>query len=72
MLEKLFWLLANNHQQHAKKQVFSLVLAEMKSRLTEEIYYEVEASNRRWLQQKIKLDGIVIPKVEQKLSSASL
>jgi len=52
--------------------VFSLVLAEMKSRLTEEINYEVEASNRRWLQQKIKLDGIVIPKVEQKLSSASL
>jgi len=70
MLEKLFWLLAKTTNNMPKKQVFSLVLAEMKSRLTEEINYEVEASNLRWFQQKIKLDGIVIPIVEQKFSSA--
>jgi predicted unusual protein kinase regulating ubiquinone biosynthesis (AarF/ABC1/UbiB family) len=70
MLEKLFWLLAKTTNNMPKKQVFSLVLTEMKSRLTEEINYEIEADNLNWFQQKMKLDGIVIPKVNQKLSSA--
>ena len=52
-----------------KKQVITLVLTEMKSRLMEEVNYKVEASNLKWFQQKIKLDGIVIPKVHPQLSS---
>ncbi|NQZ88551.1 MAG: AarF/ABC1/UbiB kinase family protein [Colwellia sp.] len=70
MLEKLFWLLAKTTNNMPKKQVFSLVLTEMKSRLTEEINYEIEASNLNWFQQEMKLDGIVIPKVNPTLSSA--
>lgn len=70
MLEKLFWLLAKTSNNIPKKEVITLVLAEIKSRLTEEINYKVEASNLSWFKQKIKLNGIVIPKVESKLSSA--
>jgi predicted unusual protein kinase regulating ubiquinone biosynthesis (AarF/ABC1/UbiB family) len=70
MLEKLFWLLAKTTNNMPKKQVITLVLTEMKSRLSEEINYKIEASHLIWFQQKIKLDGIVIPKVKPELSSA--
>jgi len=70
MLEKLFWLLAKTTNSLPKKEVISLVLTEIKSRLTEEINYEVEANNLHWFQQEMNLDGIVIPKVKQSLSSA--
>ena len=69
MLEKLFWLLAKTTNSMPKKQVITLVLTEMKSRLMEEVNYKVEASNLKWFQQKMKLDGIVIPRVEHQLSS---
>ena len=70
MLENLFWLLAKTTNNMPKKQVFTLVLAEMKSRLTEEINYEIEASNLIWFQANMKLKGIVVPRVNQKLSSS--
>ena len=70
MLEKLFWLLAKTTNSMPKKQVITLVLAEMKNRLTEEINYEIEASNLSWFKQKLKLKDIVIPEVKHKLSSA--
>jgi predicted unusual protein kinase regulating ubiquinone biosynthesis (AarF/ABC1/UbiB family) len=69
MLEKLFWLLAKTTNNMPKKQVITQVLAEIKNRLTEEINYEIEASNLNWFQQKMQLDDIVIPKVNHKLSS---
>jgi len=69
MLEKLFWLLAKTTNNMPKKQVITLVLAEMKNRLMEEINYKIEASHLNWFQQEIKLDGIVIPKVKLELSS---
>jgi len=70
MLEKLFWLLAKTTTSMPKQQVIKLVLAEMKNRLSEEINYEVEASNLDWFMQRMKLNGIVIPKVKHSLSSA--
>ena len=70
MLEKLFWLLAKTTNNMPKKQVITLVLAEMKNRLAEEINYKIEASNLNWFQQNMTLNGIVIPKVKKQLSSA--
>jgi predicted unusual protein kinase regulating ubiquinone biosynthesis (AarF/ABC1/UbiB family) len=70
MLEKLFWLLAKTTKYIPNKQVITLVLTEIKSRLSEEINYEIEASNLNWFQQEMKLNGIIIPKVNQQLSSA--
>jgi predicted unusual protein kinase regulating ubiquinone biosynthesis (AarF/ABC1/UbiB family) len=70
MLEKLFWLLAKTTKSMPKKKVITLVLTEMKSRLAEEINYEIEATNLSWFQENMKLDGIIIPKVETTLSSA--
>jgi predicted unusual protein kinase regulating ubiquinone biosynthesis (AarF/ABC1/UbiB family) len=70
MLEKLFWLLAKTTNNMPKKQVITLVLAEIKNRLSEEINYKIEASNLNWFRQEIKLSGIVIPKVNLPLSSA--
>ncbi|WP_057831901.1 ABC1 kinase family protein [Colwellia sp. TT2012] len=70
MLEKLFWLLAKTTNNMPQKQVITQVLAEMKNRLAEEINYEIEASNLNWFRQEMKLNGIVIPKVNQQLSSA--
>jgi len=70
MLEKLFWLLAKTTNSMPKKQVITLVLAEIKTRLSEEVNYEIEANNLNWFQQEMKLSGIVIPKVNQQLSTA--
>ena len=69
MLEKLFWLLAKTTNSMPKKHVITLVLTELKSRLAEEVNYEIEASNLSWFQQEMKLEGIVIPKVKKQLSS---
>ena len=69
ILEKLFWLLAKTTNSMPKNQVITLVLTEMKSRLTEEINYEIEANNISWFQQKMELGGIIIPRVKQELSS---
>ncbi|MCJ8296126.1 MAG: AarF/ABC1/UbiB kinase family protein [Colwellia sp.] len=70
MLEKLFWLLAKTTNKMPKQQVFTLLLTEIKNRLSEEINYEIEANNLNWFQQHMKLNGIVIPKVKHALSSA--
>jgi len=70
MLEKLFWMLTKTSNNMPKKQVITLVLAEMKNRLAEEINYKIEASNLDWFQQEMKLKDIVIPKVKHELSSA--
>jgi len=70
MLEKLFWLLAKTTHSMPKKQVITLVLAEIKNRLSEEINYKIEAKNLNWFVQEMKLNGIVIPKVNQQLSTA--
>jgi len=72
MLEKLFWLLAKTTNNMPKKQVFTLVLAEIKNRLSEEINYKIEARNLNWFGQEMKLNGIVIPKVNQQLSTARI
>jgi len=72
MLEKLFWLLAKTTNNMPKKQVFTLVLAEIKNRLSEEINYKIEARNLNWFRQEMKLKGIVIPKVNQQLSTARI
>jgi predicted unusual protein kinase regulating ubiquinone biosynthesis (AarF/ABC1/UbiB family) len=70
MLEKLFWLLTKTTKNMPKQQVFTLVLAEIKNRLSEEINYKIEARNLNWFGQEMKLKGIVIPKVNQQLSTA--
>jgi predicted unusual protein kinase regulating ubiquinone biosynthesis (AarF/ABC1/UbiB family) len=70
MLEKLFWILAKTTNHMPKKKVITLVLAEMKNRLNEEVNYKIEANNLNWFQRNITLQGIVIPKVEATLSSA--
>lgn len=70
MLEKLFWLLAKTTKKMPKQQVFTLILAEIKNKLSEEINYEIEANNLTWFQHHMKLNGIVIPKVKHALSSA--
>ncbi|KGJ86822.1 ABC1 kinase family protein [Colwellia psychrerythraea] len=72
MLEKLFWLLAKTTKNMPKKQVFTLVLAEIKNRLSEEINYKNEARNLNWFGQEMKLNGIVIPKVNQQLSTTRI
>jgi len=72
MLEKLFWLLTKTSNNMPKKPVITLLLAEMKSRLAEEIDYNIEASNLDWFQQKLQLKDIVIPKVKHELSSAKV
>jgi predicted unusual protein kinase regulating ubiquinone biosynthesis (AarF/ABC1/UbiB family) len=69
MLEKLFWLLEKTTNNMPKKQVITLVLAEMKNRLTEEVNYEIEASNLNWFRKEMKLADIIIPKVNHQLSS---
>jgi len=70
MLEKLLWLIAKATKNMPKKPVITQVLAEIKNRLSEEINYEIEASNLNWFGQEMKLNGIVIPKVNQQLSTA--
>lgn len=69
MLEKLCWLLAKTSNNMPKKQVITILFDEMKSRLDEEVNYEVEAINLSWFRQNLKLNGIVIPRVNQELSS---
>lgn len=67
--EKLFWLLSKTRKIFPKKEVIALLMVEMQARLQEETNYETEADNLRWFHKHTELPGIVIPSVDEALSS---
>lgn len=63
IVEQLFWTLSKTTSLLPRKDIVDQIMLEVKSRLNEEVNYEIEADNLLWFNERLKLDNIVTPKV---------
>jgi len=69
MIEKLFWTLSKTSSLMPCQSVLDQAMIEMKSRLTEEVDYLIEADNLTWFKRNTTLKNIIIPEVVEAYSS---